>query len=60
MFNPFDAYIFNNFLKNNYHILTKTKSVIAYSNSLHLNVLEKFKYRKLEKVAKYKLALIHF
>ena len=60
MFNPFNAHILNNFLKNNNDVLTKTKSVIAYSNFHQLEVVKKFKYKKIETLNKKKLALIYF
>jgi len=62
MFNPFDAEIMNEFMKNNIDIMQKTGSVIAYYNQLsdELNIIEKFQYKKIIKDDYYKISIIKY
>ena len=62
MFNPFDAEIMNEFMKNNIDIMQKTGSVIAYYNQIsdELNIIEKFPYKKIIKDDYYKISIIKY
>ena len=62
MFNPFDADIMNEFMKNNIDIMQKTGSVIAYYNQIsdELNIIEKFPYKKIIKDDYYKISIITY
>lgn len=59
IFNSFDAFVMNKFLKNNYKCLVKFKSIIAYANCTELNTIKNFA-KKIQKITKYKLAICFF
>ena len=59
MYNPFDEVIMTKFITNNYEILIKNNSVIAYSNYNQLNIIKKFT-NNIEEIKKLKLACCYF
>ena len=62
MYNPFNAHILNNFIKNNLKSLKKNSSVIAYSNLdevSKIKVLKKYSNGFIN-VDKYKIYLFKF
>ncbi len=59
MFNPFSEFIMKKFLENNIISLKYSKSVLAYANCIHLNLIKKYSLN-ISVIQKYKLALIRF
>ena len=59
MFNPFDDSIMKKFIDNNYNNLVKNKSLIAYSNYIHLDTIKNYT-KNIKIIEKYKLALCYF
>ncbi len=59
MFNPFNRIVMKKFLENNFKILKKNKSVIAYCNFIELDEIKNFS-NDITLISKYKLALVRF
>ena len=59
MFNPFDGFIMKKFIENNYNILVKNKSVIAYSNYNQLEIIKNYT-KDIQTIDQYKLATCYF
>jgi hypothetical protein len=60
MFNPFDSFIMENFMKNNIETLRNTNSVVGYANTHQLQVFKAFAPKKIIEIPNYKLAVIFF
>ena len=59
MSNPFDGFIMKKFIENNYNILVKNKSVIAYSNYNQLEIIKNYT-KDIQTIDQYKLATCYF
>ena len=59
MFNPFDGFIMDKFIQNNYENLVKNKSIIGYANCKQLEIIKRYTDNILE-INKFKLAVCFF
>ena len=59
MCNPFDGFIMDKFIQNNYENLVKNKSIIGYANCKQLEIIKRYTDNILE-INKFKLAVCFF
>ncbi len=60
MFNPFDAVVVEEFVKNNIEMFRATNSVIGYANAREMDVIKKFSPDKIVDIPKYRCSVIFF